>query len=375
MTPVPLTLRRYAAWSPGPLISRGASPAAGLASPVPHVLAPDRPPALTDALLARLLGDRERWFAGEWRTLLRLVDLARLAGEHAGAGGLLAALQRPLFRAGLLAPLLAVSRRCAASEAAPLVRGCARLTVASVSAELGRYDDALAALNGLQPALSEADVGTRATAAYELAWLSERTGDLVTAESAYTTAIALHASIGNDYGEAGSQIGLATALATLPQRVPDALAHARRALTLAERIGDSRSVSKIIIELARQPAFDALADDLDGRLSALQVAAEATGDLTLAAGCLTTLAIRSLRAGRPAAALAAAERAVEIIRCADRPSCLAEALHERARSHAALGELAAARADFAATLALREQLGHVAQVEQLRAELDYAASA
>ncbi len=363
------TLRRVLAWAAH--LAGGVAPAR-LASPVPHVLAPDRPPALTYTLLARLLGDRERWFAGEWRTLLRLVDVARLAGEHAGAGGLLAALQRPAFRAGLAAPLLAVSRRCAASEAAPLVRGCARVVVASISAELGRYDDALAALNDVQPALSEADVGTRATAAYELAWLSERTGDLLTAESAYTTAIALHASIGYDYGEAGSQIGLATALATLPRRVPDALAHARRALTLAERIGDNRAVSKIIITLARRPAFDALADDLDGRLSALQLAAEATGDLTVAAGCLNTLSMRSLRAGRPAAALAAAELAVEIIRGADRPSDLADALHERARSHAALGELAAARADFTATLALRQQLGQLAQVEQLRAELAHA---
>jgi transcriptional regulator with XRE-family HTH domain/tetratricopeptide (TPR) repeat protein len=360
------TLRRVLAWAGH--LAEGIPPAS-LASPVPHVLAPDRPSALTDALRARLLGDRQQWFAGEWRTLLRLVDLARLAGEHAGAGGLLAAVQRPLHRAGLLAPLLAVARRCAESESPPLVRGCARVVVASVSAELGRYDDALVALNGLQSALSEADVGTRATAAYELAWLSERTGDLVTAESAYTTAIALHASIGNDYGEAGSQIGLATALATLPQRAPDALAHARRALTLAERIGDSRSVSKIVIMLARRPAFDALANDLDGRLSALQVAAEATGDLTVAVGCLTTLAMRSLRAGQPAAALAAAERAVEIIGHADRPSDLADALHERARSHAALGESAAARADYAATLALREQLGQPAQVQQLRAEL------
>ncbi len=365
------TLRRVLAWAAH---LAGGVPTAGIASPVPHVLAPDRPPALTDALRERLLGDRWKWFAGEWRTLLRLVDLARLAGEHAGAGGLLAALQLPLTRAGLLAPLLAVSRRCAASEAAPLVRGCARMTVASVSAELGRYDEALAALTGLQPALAEADVGTRAAAAYELAWVSERTGDLVTAESAYTTAIALHASVGNDYGEAGSQIGLATALATLPQRVSDALAHARRALTLAERIGDSRGISKIIIMLGRRPAFDPLAEDLDGRLSALQVSAEATGDLTVAAGCLTTLAMRSLRADRPAAALTAAERAVEILRGADRPSDLADALHERARSHAALGELAAARADFAATLALREQLGHVAQVEQLRAELAEAGS-
>src|SRR6185503_11652262 len=170
----------------------------------------------------------------------------------------------------------------AASEAVPLVRGCARVTVASVSAELGRYDDALVALNGLQPALSGADVGTRATAAYELGWVSERTGDLVIAESAYTMAIALHASIGNDYGEAGPQLGLATALATLPRRVPDALAHARRALTLAERIGDSRTLGKIINVLARRPAFDTLADDLEGRLSALQVTAEATGDLAVA---------------------------------------------------------------------------------------------
>jgi transcriptional regulator with XRE-family HTH domain/tetratricopeptide (TPR) repeat protein len=365
------TLRRVLAWA-GHLAED--VPPASLASPVPHVLTPDRPPALTDALRARLLGDRTRWFAGEWRTLLRLVDLARLAGEYAGAGGLLAALQRPLYRAGLLAPLLAVSRRCAESESPSLVRGCARVVVASVSAELGRYDDALVALNGLQSALSEADVCTRATAAYELAWLSERTGDLVTAESAYTTAITLHASIGNDYGEAGSQIGLATALATLPGRAADALAHARRALTLAERIGDPRSVSKIIIVLGRRPAFDALADDLDGRLSALQLVAEATGDLTVAVGCLTTLAMRSLRAGQPTAALAAAERAVQIIGDADRPSDLADALHERARSHAALGDSAAARADFAATLALREQLGQPAQVEQLHAELAQAGS-
>jgi transcriptional regulator with XRE-family HTH domain/tetratricopeptide (TPR) repeat protein len=364
-------LRRVVAWAAH--LARGV-PAAGLASPVRHVLAPDRPPALTDAVRARLLGDPRGWFAGEWRTLLRLVDLARLAGEYAAAGGLLAALQLPLSRAGLLAPLLAVSRRCAASEATPLVRGCARLAVASVSADLGRYDDALVALHGLQQALSGADVCTRATAAYELAWVSERTGDLVTAESAYTAAIALHASIGNDYGEAGAQIGLATALAGLPRRAPDALAHARRALLLAERIGDSRSVSKIIIMLARQPVFDALTEDLDGRLSALQAAAETTGDLTVATGCLTTLAMRFLRAGRPAQALAAAERAVELIRCADRPSDLADALHERARSHAALGGVAAARADFSATLALREQLGHVAQVEQLRAELAYAGS-
>ena len=365
------TLRRVLAWA-GHLAE--AVPPVSIASSVPHVLTPDRPPALTDALRARLLGDRTRWFAGEWRTLLRLVDLARLAGEYAAAVGLLAALQRPLHRAGLLSPLLAVSRRCAESASPPLVRGCARVVVTSVSAELGRYDDAMVALNGLQAALSEADACTRATAAYELAWLSERTGDLVTAESAYTTAIALHASIGNDYGEAGSQIGLATALATLPRREADALAHARRALTLAGQIGDRRSVSKIIIMLARRPAFDALADDLDGQLSAVKVAAEAAGDLTVAAGCLTTLAMRSLRADRPAAALAAAERAVEIIRGADRPSDLADALHERARSHAALGEVAAARADLAATLALREQLGQLTQAEQLRAELAEAGS-
>ena len=363
------TLRCVVSWAAH---LAGAVCPVGLASPVPHMLTPASPPALTDALRMRILGDRWGWFAGEWRTLLRLVDLARLAGEHAAAGGLLAALQLPLTRAGLLNPLLAVSRRCAASEAEPLVRDCARLVVASASAELGRYDDALAALQGLQPALSGADVGTQAAAAYELAWVSQRIGDPVAAESAYTTAIGLYASIGNDYGEAGSQIGLATALVAFPQRLPEALHHARRALTLAERIGDSRGLSKIIITLARRPAFDALGIDLDGRLSALQVAAEATGDLTVAAGCLTTLAMRALRAGRPATALAAAKQAVEILHGTDRPSDLADALHERARSHAALGELATARADYTATLALREQLGHLSQVEQLRAELTYA---
>jgi DNA-binding SARP family transcriptional activator len=314
------------------------------ARPVPVLAAATEPERAARPRAA--LRAAARWYVGHGHPLPAARCLSR-AGDHGALESLIAAHGGQMLAGGGAAEVVRLIRSMGAEAELALVLGDACRMAGAVA-------DARAAF---APLIADADLrgGWDAGLAWRVAMLHYMCADYHSALAALDRGEPATRPGGADRDTADAAALLACRATVLVQvgRSEEATATAQRALAVADACGEDRSMAAAHLAAA----FTDVGERRDGHLAAALAAAERAGDVIQQARVLVNQADRLLREARYPQALAVAERAVRTAQAGGPPGILVTAVHNAGEALTRLGRYDEAIVHFERSMRISRRIG------------------